>query len=190
MMKSPQIRAFQLDEETNDTRSRYGDTRFGRGCLVARRLVETGVRSIEVVLDGFDTHTNNFEQHTTRAIELDRGLTALTEDLLARDLWDSTMVLCLSEFGRTPKINPLDGRDHWPHGFSCLIGGGGLNAGVVIGETDPTGENQAPSDPLPVHDLFATILQQLNLDPTEELMTPIGRPLTLSQGVPISRLLS
>lgn len=190
MMNSSQIKAFELDDESSETRQRYGDTRFGRGCLVARRLVETGVRSIEVVLEGFDTHANNFELHTRRAKELDCGLSSLLDDLIARDLWDSTMLLCISEFGRTPQINPLDGRDHWPHGFSCLVGGGGLAAGVVIGQTDPEGVKKEPTDPIPVHDLFATILTQLNLDPAEELMTPVCRPIALSQGTPIARLMT
>jgi hypothetical protein len=190
MMKSPQIKAFQLDDETNETKARYGATRFGKGCLVARRLIETGVRSIEVVLNGFDTHTNNFESHSTLASDLDLGLAALMDDLKSRDLWDSTMLLCISEFGRTPQINPFDGRDHWPHGFSCLIGGGGLTSGQLLGETDPEAIKKDPTNPIPIHDLFATILQQLNLNPTEELMTPIGRPLKLSEGTPVKQLFS
>ncbi len=189
MMSSPELSAFQIDQESEGTRQRYGKSRFGSGCLVARRLVEAGVRSVEVVLGGFDSHAKNFEIHDARAIELDRGLSALMDDLIERDLWSSTMVLCLGEFGRSPQINALDGRDHWPTGFSCLVGGAGLREGIVIGQTDPTGEKKDPVDPVAVHDLYATVLRQLRINPEEELMTPIGRPLALCAGKPIERLL-
>ncbi|MCG6154749.1 DUF1501 domain-containing protein [Rubinisphaera margarita] len=189
MMNSDQLKAFEIEEESETTRKQYGDTRFGRGCLVARRLIETGVRSVEVSLSGFDSHANNFEAHQNRAAELDPAFAALIQDLRARDLYDSTIVLCIGEFGRTPRINPLDGRDHWPTGFSTVVGGGGLRSGVVIGETDPTGENKDPADPIKVQDLYATILSQLSIDPDKELMTPIGRPLFLCEGTPLPQLL-
>jgi len=189
MMNSDQLKAFEIEEEPEPTRKRYGDTRFGRGCLVARRLIETGVRSVEVSLSGFDSHANNFEAHQNRAAELDPAFAALIDDLRQRDLYDSTIVLCIGEFGRTPRINPLDGRDHWPNGFSAVVGGGGLRSGVVIGETDPSGENKDPADPVKVQDLYATILSQLSIDPDKELMTPIGRPLYLCEGTPLPQLL-
>ena len=189
MMSSEQLKAFEIEDEPESIRNKYGDSRFGRGCLVARRLIETGVRVVEVTLNGFDSHANNFEAHTNRAADLDKAFAMLIQELRERDLYDSTIVLCIGEFGRTPKINPLDGRDHWPNGFSTLIGGGGLRSGVLIGETDPTGTATDPKDPIKVQDLYATILNQFAIDPSEELMTPIGRPLYICEGTPLKQLL-
>ena len=98
-------------------------------------------------------------------------------------------MLCLGEFGRTPRLNRLEGRDHWPQGFSALVGGGGLRAGQVIGETDPDGRARPPKDPVSVEDLTATVLTALAIDPEAELTTAAGRPLLLSPGTPIGRLL-
>ena len=190
MMDSEQLRAFEIDDESSALREAYGDSDFGRGCLVARRLVEQGVRAVEVTLGGFDSHVNNFGVHRARAAVLDPAFATLVRDLRERDLLDSTVVLCIGEFGRTPTINPLDGRDHWPSGFSCLVGGGGIRSGVVIGETDPEGKRTQPSDPIRVQDLYATLLQRMGLDPRQEVVSPIGRPLALSDGVPIERLLA
>ena len=198
MMTSEQLKAFEIEQEPSVIREAYGDTLFGRGCLTARRLVETGVRAVEVTLMGWDTHANNFEGHKTQAKELDPALAALIGDLKQRDLLASTLVLCIGEFGRTPRINPLEGRDHWPKGFSCLIGGGGLRSGLVIGETDtePQSEqnankdSQSPHDPIEVPDLFATILRQLGVEFDKEVLTPIGRPMKFSSGKPIERLMT
>ena len=148
MMSSEQLKAFELTDEPEATVEAYGDSSFGRGCLVARRLVEQGVRSIEVNLNGFDSHANNYEAHKTNAAILDPGFAALLKDLKERDFWDSTVVLCIGEFGRTPNINPLEGRRSLAKGFSCLVGGGGMKRGQVIGETDPTGGKPEPSDPI------------------------------------------
>lgn len=189
MIASEQRRAFELEEEPQTLREAYGDTQFGRGCLVARRLVELGVRAIEVTLGSFDGHDNNFELHQRKGEELDRGLSALLVDLRERDLFASTIVLCIGEFGRTPRINRAEGRDHWPNGFSCLVGGGGLASGVLIGATDPSGESKVPEDPIQVADLYATLLFRLGIDPAHEVATPIGRPMKFSDGKPIARLL-
>lgn len=194
MMDSEQLRAFEFEDEPQETIDRYGDSRFGRGCLVARRLVEEGVRSVQVVLPGFDTHADNFTGHETQAQQLDPAFAALIADLVERDLLDSTVVLCIGEFGRTPKINPLDGRDHWPSGFSCVVGGGGLAAGQVIGATanpDEPGDAKTikPDDPVNVPDLYATILQAMGVEYDYEEMTPIGRPLLRMDGTPLERLL-
>jgi hypothetical protein len=190
MMNSDQLKAFRLDDEPAAVKAAYGDSNFGRGCLVARRLVEQGVRAIEVCLDGFDTHADNFTGHELRGQILDPALASLVKELRQRDLWESTVILVIGEFGRTPAINPANGRDHWPTGFSCLLGGGGLSSGVVIGETDPTGEKKDPSHPVEVKDLFATILQTLGIDYAKELRTPIGRPMKLCEGSPIEQLTS
>lgn len=189
MMTSDQLKAFQLDDETEATRQAYGDSNFSRGCLVARRLIEQGVRAVEVTLQNFDTHDNNFGQHTELAAQLDSSFAALLNDLHSRDLLASTVVLCLGEFGRTPRINGADGRDHWPQGFSCLVGGGNIRGGRLLGATDPTGQRDAPEDPIPVPDLYATVLRALGIDPTYEVNTSIGRPIRYSDGTPIDRLL-
>lgn len=190
MMTSDQLDAFQLDGESELTRSAYGDSNFGRGCLVARRLVEQGVRAVEVTLQNFDTHNQNFVQHNELSAILDPAFAALLKDLDDRDLLASTVVLCLGEFGRTPQINGADGRDHWPHGFSCLVGGSDLRSGALLGATDPDGTIESPEDPISVHDLYATVLRGLAVDPTHEVNTSIGRPIRYSDGTPIPQLLS
>lgn len=190
LMSAPEVRAFELDEEPAEARARYGDTAFGRGCLVARRLVERGARAVEVTLAGFDAHAHCPEVHQENAAILDPALAALIQDLEAKDLLRSTALLVLGEFGRTPTLNALDGRDHWPHGFTALLGGAGLRAGVVIGETDPLGVANAPRDPITVPELTATIFTALGLDPSSVRVEPGGRPIPLSDGAPIERLRS
>jgi len=189
MMASKQLKAFELKDEPKAVVAAYGDTQFGRGCLVARRLVEQGVRAVEINLNGFDTHAGNFTGHKTQADILDPALAALINDLKQRALLESTVLLCIGEFGRTPRINPADGRDHWPTGFSCLIGGGGIKGGQVLGETDPTGKMKTPRNPIQVNQLYATVFSALGVDDKKELITPIGRPMTFSDGKPIKRLL-
>ena len=189
MMCSNQLKAFDFKEEPAAVRAAYGESQFGQGCLVARRLLEEGVRSIEVALNGFDSHARNLEAHTNRAKDLDPALAALLKDLAERDLLQSTVVLVIGEFGRTPAINPAGGRDHWPTGFSCLLGGGGLASGQLLGATDPTGEKKQPESPIEVADLYATALKQLGIDPEKEIITPIGRPMKYSAGKPIERLM-
>ncbi len=190
MMSSEQLAAFEIRSEPSATVNAYGDTRFGRGCLVARRLVETGVRAVEVILDGHDAHVNNHEGQKTQARILDPAFASLVKDLKERDLLDSTIVLCISEFGRTPRINPAGGRDHWPNGFSCVLGGGGLASGLVIGETSFDGTKRNPADPIRIPDLYATILAAMNLEADHEYVTPIGRPMARTDsGEPIQRLL-
>lgn len=189
MMTSEQLKALEIGGESDAIRAAYGDTDFGRGCLVARRLVEQGVRAVEVTLQNFDSHNENFATHRRLAGELDPALATLLQDLAQRDLLESTVVLCVGEFGRTPRINSADGRDHWPQGFSCLVGGGGMLAGQVIGQTDPDGDKEDPVDAIPVADLYATIMNVLGIDPAFEFLTPIGRPIRYSDGKPVERLL-
>jgi len=189
MMASPQVKAFDVKAEPQAVVSGYGDTPFGRACLVARRLVEQGVPAVEVTLGGWDSHVDNFGAHDQLAVALDQGLAALLDDLKARGLLESTLVLCTGEFGRTPRVNPLDGRDHWTRGFSALLAGRGLRKGVVLGSTDPQGEKE-PADPIAVPDLFATLYRSLGLDGSRQLLTPAGRPLRLNEGTPLARLLA
>ncbi len=189
MMTSDQLKAFDVTGETAEVRAAYGDTPFGRGCLAARRLVEAGVRCVEVTLGGWDSHVNNHESQAGRVAILDPAFAMLIRDLKQRELLDNTVVLCGGEFGRTPKLNGLEGRDHWPHGFSLALAGGGIAGGRVVGATDPSGEKQAPDRPVPVADIHATIQTVLGIDPQDELMTTANRPLALSEGKPVSELL-
>lgn len=189
MMSSEQLAAFDVNEATAAERAAYGDSPFGRGCLAATRLVEAGVRCVEVTLDGWDTHANNHELQNARAAILDTALAALIRDLIARDLLDRTLVVCGGEFGRTPKLNPLEGRDHWPDGFSFVFAGGGVREGHVHGATDPSGEKQPPADPVRVEDLHATLMHALGIDPDYEMMTSANRPIAFSEGRVIHDLL-
>jgi Protein of unknown function (DUF1501) len=188
MMTSEQLRAFDVEREPAALRAAYGDTPFGRGCLAARRLVEVGVRCVEVTLSGWDSHTNNHEIHTRNKAILDPALAALVTDLKDRGLWQSTIVLCGGEFGRTPNINRLAGRDHWTHGFSMAFCGEAIRGGQAIGATDPEGSRQV-EEPKQIGDVHATLLTALGLDPAKELIAPSGRPLKLAAGEPIAELL-
>lgn len=189
IMSSAQIAAFDVGQASAAQRAAYGDTPFGRGCLAALRLIEAGVRCVEVTLGGWDTHVNNHELQAGKVKVLDPAFAALIRDLKERGLFDSTVVLCGGEFGRTPKLNAVGGRDHWPYGFTVALAGGGLRGGHVLGATDPTGESREPDRPVRVEDIHATLQQALAIDPEKELVTPVGRPLALSDGRVIRELL-
>jgi uncharacterized protein (DUF1501 family) len=190
MMGSEQLKAFDVSQEPAAVRAEYGDTAFGRGCLAARRLIEVGVRCVEVTLDGWDAHVNNHEIHARLVKELDPAFSALLRDLARRGLLDRTVVACGGEFGRTPKVNVAGGRDHWTNGFSLALAGGGLRGGLAIGKTDPEG-GKDPTRPTTVEDVHATILAALDLDPARENIAPAtGRPIKLSAGRPIRELLT
>jgi uncharacterized protein (DUF1501 family) len=170
-------------------RDAYGQTPFGRACLAARRLIEVGVRCVEVTLSGWDTHANNHEGHRTQAAILDPAFSALIQDLKDRRLLSRTVVICAGEFGRTPGINPLGGRDHWPNGFSVVLAGGGLRGGLALGATDPEGRRD-PADPVTIGDIHATVLNAVGIDPARVLSTPSGRTVRLAEGTPIRRLVA
>jgi len=189
MMSSEQLKAFDVSQEPAQLRKDYGENAFGRACLAARRLIEVGVRCVEVTLDGWDAHVNNHEIHRNRAKDLDPAFATLIRDLKERGLLDRTLVLCGGEFGRTPKINVAGGRDHWPNGFSIALAGGGIRKGLVLGETDPEGI-KPPTQPTQVADVHATILKAVGLDPIKENISPVGRPIKLSEGKPIEALLA
>ncbi len=171
-------------------RAAYGETPFGRGCLAARRLIEVGVRCVEVTLAGWDSHVNNHEIHRDRVKSLDPALSTLLTDLRERNLLDKTIVVCGGEFGRSPSVNRLGGRDHWPHGFSMLLAGGRLPRGLVVGETDPEGKGLTAEQSTTIPDLHATLLTALGIDPAHEEMAPIGRPIKFSDGKAIAQLLT
>jgi hypothetical protein len=188
MMSSEQLKAFDVTQEPKAVRDLYGDSPFGRGCLAARRLIEVGVRCVEVELNGWDTHAKNHSECAKQAAILDPAFAALLRELRERKLLDKTLVICAGEFGRTPKINPAGGRDHWPNGFTVALAGGGIKGGRVIGETDPDG-GEKPKDSVTVSDVHATILTAVGLDITKKMATTIGRTLTLSEGTPIEGLM-
>ncbi len=181
LMRSPRLRAFDLEGEPAAARAAYGDTPFGRGCLTARRLVEVGVRVAEVTLDGWDTHQDNFGRVKKLCGTLDPALSALLRDLADRSILDRTLVLCMGEFGRTPKISDEDGRDHHPSAFTALLAGGGVRGGTVVGQTDEDGA-QVVSEKLRMADVFATVASRLGLDPLQMAEAPSGRPVTLTEG--------
>jgi len=189
MMGSRSVEAFDVMQETESLRTKYGDNEFGRGCLVARRLVEIGVPFVEVTLDGWDTHKDNFERTKGRMGILDPALASLLGDLEERALLDSTMVVCMGEFGRSPRINGNEGRDHHPGAFSVAMAGGGVRGGIVHGQTDAEGASVV-NDGVSVPDVIATIAQLMGVDPRSEAITPAGRPIQVTQqGKPIAAVI-
>jgi hypothetical protein len=188
MMSSDQLKAFDVSLEPLALRRAYGDTPFGRACLAARRLTEVGVRCVEVTLNGWDTHANNHAAHRDQLGILDPAYSTLIRDLREHGLLERTLVLCLGEFGRTPTINAVGGRDHWPVGFSVALAGGGIRGGQVLGETDPDGK-KPPTNPVTVGDLHATVLTAVGIDPKKLNQTPIGRSVRFSEGEPVEKLL-
>jgi len=180
LMGSRDLGAFDVNDEPQSVKQEYGDTDFGRGCIVARRLVSAGARFVEVVQDGWDTHQNNFERTKNQLGIVDPAVAALIKDLDKRGLLSSTLVMWLGDFGRTPRINGNDGRDHYPQAWSCALAGGGTKPGV-IGATDAGGERVAGAAH-GVPDLLATCATLLGLDPHEEAVSPIGRPIAITDG--------
>ena len=183
--------AFNLGQEPEALRTRYGTSAFGQGALAARRLVEAGVRFVTISLGGWDTHSQTFNAHRTRLLPtLDQTLSALIQDLDDRGLLDSTVVYCAGEFGRTPKINPNSGRDHWARSMAVVLAGGRFRRGYAHGTTDVQGMAPA-TDPCTPDDVAATVFDRLGLDPHQELMTPTGRPVQLfREGRIVPRLLA
>jgi uncharacterized protein (DUF1501 family) len=180
--------AFDLEREPDRMRETYGRSEVGQGCLLARRLVEAGVRFVEVAMPGWDTHEDAFDRTRELCGPLDTGMSALLDDLDARGLLDETLVVWLGDFGRTPAINARGGRDHFPRISSVVLAGAGLPGGAVIGRTDADGL-EILDDPVTVPDLMRTIASRLGLDPDETHVTPGGRPITtVDGGQPIAGL--
>lgn len=195
MMSSDQLKAFDVSSASKKLREDYGNTAFGRGCLTAVRLIETGVRCVEVTLTGWDSHAKNHEIQGGLIKQLDPAFATLIKDLKDRDLFDDTIIVCGSEFGRTPEMNPAGGRDHWPHGFSIALAGGGIQGGRIIGETSPTPFTDTEKrgkdlvNPQRIENIHATIFDALGVDVSKQYQTPIGRPMYISEGTPIKELL-
>lgn len=187
MILAPEVRhAFDLSQESEKTKDTYGRDTVGLSLLLSRRLVESGVRFVTAAGyhgNSWDTHSKNDEGHRDRLCPpLDKSLSTLIDDLVDRGLYDSTVVVAMGEFGRTPEHNPALGRDHWPNCWSILLGGGGIQGGRVVGASDERGAYIADRRVM-VGDLFATVYKALGIDWTKEYMTPIGRPLKIANSI-------
>jgi hypothetical protein len=183
-------KAFSIKQEDPKTRDLYGRNNFGQSCLLARRLVEAGVRFVTVNYGGWDTHENNFNALKNNLLpNLDQGYAALLSDLKQRGMLDSTLVVWMGEFGRTPKVNSSAGRDHWPNSMSVCMGGGGVKTGQAVGTSNERAE--FPKDrPIRVEDVAATIYKAMGVDYEKEYMSPQNRPFKINyDGEPIQELL-
>jgi len=182
-------KAFDMKQEDAKLRDTYGRNPFGQGCLLARRLIEGGVRFVTINRGGWDTHTANFATlKGSRLPELDQGYAALLQDLSDRGLLASTLVICMGEFGRTPKVNSSAGRDHWAGSCSITLGGGPIKTGMVIGESDANAEQPAQR-PVSIPDFAATVYKALGVNPDAMYMTPDNRPVrVLEEGHPVDEL--
>jgi len=195
LMESEAVRAFDLEQESAKVRDAYGRGRFGQGCLMARRLLEEGVPLVEVSLGGlgggalgWDTHRNNFDSVKRLSGELDAGWGTLMTELEERGLLDSTTIVWLGEFGRTPKINRGGGRDHYPKAWSCVLAGGGIQGGQAYGSTSADGttveENQVE-----IGQVLATLAAAVGVSPEKQNMSGVGRPIRIAEGQPIKEIL-
>lgn len=178
-MESDLTAAFDLEREPQAVRDKYGDSDFGQGTLMARRLIQAGAPFVEVTLKGWDTHEDNFNRVADLCAQLDFAISALMDDLIERDLFDQVLVVTMGEFGRTPRINGREGRDHWPQAWSALMAGGGVRGGQVIGATDEEG-GEVVDRPIRVPDLMASIFHALSVDYQKWNDTPVGRPIQIA----------
>lgn len=192
MMNGPAQKVFDLSEESVEQRLAYGPGLFGQSCLMARRLVEAGVSFVEVPFSlgaNWDTHANNFESVKTLSNQLDQGWSALMTDLAERGLLESTTILWIGEFGRTPKINDNAGRDHFNNAWSCVFAGGGISGGQVYGQTTEDGmavkENQAE-----IGDVLSTLCLAAGVSPDITNNSNVDRPIAIAEGMPLEGVLS
>jgi uncharacterized protein (DUF1501 family) len=196
LMDSSAAKSFDLSEEPTAVRDAYGRGRFGQGCLMARRLVESGVSFVEVTLGslsqntfGWDTHQNNFTAVKSLSDELDAGWGTLMKELAERGLLESTTILWIGEFGRTPTINPQGGRDHFPAAWTCVFGGGGIKGGQAYGKTSDSG-SEVTEGKVDVPDILAPLSAALGVDPEEQNISEQGRPIRIAEGKPIREILA
>lgn len=191
LLKSPDLVAFDISQETESVRNAYGNHRVGQGCLLARRLIEKDVRFVEVEFGSWDHHNDIYSATnlTERAAQLDQALTTLLEDLTVKGLISRTLVVLATEFGRTPAINPNSGRDHHPAAFTCVLAGAGIKTGQVVGRTDSIGRNVEEGAVLP-SDFNATIASACGLPIEKEFQSDTGRPFHIADdGKPIATVL-
>ncbi len=193
LMKSREAKAFDLAQEPSASRAAYGGSKFGDGCLLARRLVEVGVSFVEVTLGGWDTHQDNFSRVKSLSSQVDPAMATLVKDLKERGLLDSTLVIWMGEFGRTPKINargPKPGRDHYPRAWSAVMMGGGIKGGQVIGKTDNEGATVV-DEKISGLDYMATVCKVLGINYTKQNTGPGNRPVRIVDkgATPIAKLI-
>ncbi|MBM4004795.1 MAG: DUF1501 domain-containing protein [Planctomycetes bacterium] len=181
MILSSRMEAFDVNRESSSVREAYGTGDFATGCLLARRLIEAGVTFVEVTAGSWDTHDDNFDRCRKLCGDIDRPFAQLIRDLRQRGLLDKTLVVWMGEFGRTPKINPRGGRDHYPRAFDVVLAGAGVRGGQVIGRTDAAGAD-VKDEPVAVNDLFQTLCHSMKIDANQENMSSIGRPIKVVDG--------
>ncbi len=180
LMTSKQMEAFKIAKEPKEVQERYGNNGFGKGCLMARRLVEMGVPFVEVDLGGWDNHANIFPTLQNQKLPvLDQAMSALVADLADRGMLDDTVVMWMGEFSRTPNINGGAGRDHWARSWSVVVGGGGFRRGVVVGETSSDGK-EVVSEPYASQDLMASVLKALGIGLETTFTAKNGRPMKIA----------
>src|SRR5579871_1044374 len=178
LMRTAAAKAFDLDQEKAKVRDEYGRNLFGQGCLLARRLVERQVPFVEVTLNGWDTHGQNAQTVRNLSQTVDAGWSALMRDLKERGLLETTLIVWMGEFGRTPKFPRADGRDHWPNSFSGVLAGGGIKGGQVIGDTGADGAS-IKERPVSVPEFLATICQALGIDHQKQNLSNVGQPIRI-----------
>ncbi|UUO09036.1 DUF1501 domain-containing protein [Blastopirellula sp. J2-11] len=179
LMTPEAVAAFDWEQESESIRDQYGRNLFGQGCLLARRLVERGTSFVEVTLDGWDTHNDNFNRLKSLSGQLDAAMAALINDLRDRGLLESTLIVCQGEFGRTPNINVNAGRDHWPRAWSVALAGGGVGQGQVIGATSDDGTSVV-GDSYVVPDLIASVCDWLGVDYRKQNASNVNRPIRIA----------
>jgi len=196
LMDSDVAKAFDLTEERTSVRDAYGRGKFGQGCLMARRMIERGVPFVEVTLGSlapgaanWDTHQNNFATVKQLSEQLDAGWSALMRELGDRGLLDTTTILWMGEFGRTPNINKGAGRDHFPSAWTCVFAGGGIQGGAVYGKTSPDGAT-VEEGKVNAGDVLATLCTALGVPPDTENTPKIGSPVPIAEGEPIQAVLA
>ncbi len=192
LMRDTGTRAFDISLEPAASRAAYGANKFGEGCLMARRLIEAGVKFVEVTLGGWDTHQNNFERVRQLSGQVDPAMSALTRDLRDRGLLDNTLIIWMGEFGRTPRINQrsaMPGRDHYPRAWSSVMVGGGIRGGQVIGRTDAEAATVVDR-PVGTFDFMATVCRALGIDYNKQNQAANGRPIRIVDrpATPIAQL--
>lgn len=178
---SPELEAFDIQGEPEKLKQDYGESDFGRGCLLARRLVERGVSFVEVRSNGWDTHFDMYDQYQNLRPSVDQAMATLIQDLKSKGMLENTLVVWMGEFGRTPKINARGGRDHYPRVFNALMAGGGVRGGQVIGASTADGTS-IKDQPVKVEDLFHSICHSVQVNPEIEHISPLGRPMKIVDG--------
>ncbi|MCA9213141.1 MAG: DUF1501 domain-containing protein [Planctomycetales bacterium] len=187
LMTSEQMNAFKVRQEPQSVQERYGTNNFGRGCLMARRLVEAGVPFVEVDLGGWDNHNNIFPTlQDDKLPTLDRAMSALLEDLEQREILQDTAVVWMGEFSRTPRINGNSGRDHWARAWSVVMGGAGMQGGIAVGSTNADGTG-VDTEPYSSQDVMATVCRALGISLETTFTSKNGRPMKIANGGKIIR---